>query len=163
MMKMMPGLTNQPSKVWHFPLCRILVSLLTSRALSWPDGFPVCHFASLSTHSSDLLGQTPIPLPCHYRSVQMIVITGPSQHHEAAAIELGESVLSGLTWSLIETLKVKKNKNTTWLAFGIIAPTAKRNCAKIWNSGNLKIIVMKVQCWFLLWNRREVRTLRPVS
>lgn len=113
MMKMMAGLTNQLSKAWHFPLCRILVSFLTSRALSWPDGFPVCHFASLSTHSSDLLRQTPIPLPCHYRSVQMIVITGPSQHHEATAIELGESVLSSLPWSLIVTFKGKEEWQTS--------------------------------------------------
>lgn len=102
MMKMMAGLTNQYSEAWHFSLCRILIGFLTSRALSWPDGFLVCHFASLSAHSLDQLLQTPIPLPCHYWSVQLIVITRLLQHHEAVVWKLKQLCVyyPGLAWSL---------------------------------------------------------------
>lgn len=56
-------------------LCRLRVGFLTSRALSWPDRFFVCHLIWLSTHPSHLLLQTPKTLTCHYRWVQLIVIT----------------------------------------------------------------------------------------
>lgn len=96
----------------------LLVRFLTSRALSWPNRFPVRRFTSLSSHSSDVLHQTPVPLACHDTSAQLIVIAGLSQDYEAEsmkakAIALGESVLSSLTWYLIMTLRLKKNETST--------------------------------------------------
>lgn len=83
MKKMMAGLTNYLSKAWHFPLWRILVISLTSRALSWPDGFPVCHFHSFF-RSAPPDAHTPAP------SLQIctIVLTGPSKHCEAVVWKL---------------------------------------------------------------------------
>lgn len=112
-MDTMASLANQLSEAWHFQICRILVSFLTSRALSWPDGFPVCRFAS----PFDSFIRSGLPDP-YTPALSLQISTADCYHRalsrlwscsvETTAIELGESVFSSLMWSLIVTFKVKE-------------------------------------------------------
>lgn len=105
--KMMAGLSNQLSKAWHFPLCWNLVSFLTSRALSWPDGFPLCHLPPFPL--IDYIYSVGPPYPGPVITDQIIVIIGFSEHHEACSVEVAVivMVLSGLFITPYE--KVRQN------------------------------------------------------
>lgn len=105
--KMMAGLSNQLSKAWHFPLCWNLVSFLTSRALSWPDGFPLCHLPPFPL--IDYICSAGPPYPGPVITDQISVIIGYSEHHEACSVEVAVIVIVLSNLFITPYEKVRQN------------------------------------------------------